>query len=196
MTDRIQEILRASATLDALNRRIKETVLTRNRGVEERERWSRACAEFHRRYPELFYPGGDAALDALKRRESEAIQTAIDFLEADPFHHRSGYTKEEVWRRLRNSPLLQLDKRRLEQTSLSYLERRTSREFWEMARTMAVHASNDFWRKVREIAQSAAEPRKTRASYLLAYERGAAAGGQLRMKVQRERLMQKFRDRP
>src|SRR5690242_4163874 len=110
MTNRVHEIREASAKLDALNKRTKETFRTRDRGAEERERWSRACAEFHSRYADLFYPGGDANLDALKRHEPGSIQIAIDFLEADPQHFRSGYTKEEVWRRIRNAPLIQKDR--------------------------------------------------------------------------------------
>jgi hypothetical protein len=64
MSNRIQEIRNASAKLDALNRRISETVRMRDRGPAERETWSRACDDFHRLYPELFYPGGDKSLDA------------------------------------------------------------------------------------------------------------------------------------
>ena len=134
MTSRVQEIRGASAKLDSLNKRINETVRTRDRGAEERERWSRACAEFHTKYAELFYPGGDASLDALKRHESGAIQLALDFLDADPHHFRSGYTKEEVWRRVRNAPLIAKDKLRLEEIAIRYLDRRISREFWAMAR--------------------------------------------------------------
>ena len=136
MTSRIQEIAEASAKLDALHKRINETVRTRDRGPAERERWSNACEEFHRRYPDLFYPGGDESLDALKRGESTAIATALDFLEADPLHFRSGYTKEEVWRCLRE------------------------REFWVMARVMSSLGSEDFWRTAANLAEAADQPRK------------------------------------
>lgn len=195
MTSRVQEIRDASAKLDLLNKRINETVRTRDRGAEERDRWSRACAEFHTKYAELFYPGGDASLDALKRHESGAIQLGIDFLDADPHHFRSGYTKEEVWRRIRNAPLVAQDKSRLEGIAVRYLDRRISREFWAMARVMPVIASPDFWDRVRGLAESEDEPKKTRATYLLAYEQGAAAGGQNRVKVYREWLAQKYRER-
>jgi hypothetical protein len=195
MTSRVQEIRDASATLDSLNKRINETVRTRDRGAEERERWSRACAEFHTKYAELFYPGGDASLDALKRHESGAIQLALDFLDADPHHFRSGCTKEEVWRRVRNAPLIAKDKLRLEEIAIRYLDRRISREFWAMARVMPVVASSKFWDRVRGLAESEGDPKKTRAAYLLVYEQGAAAGGQNRVKVYREWLARKYRER-
>jgi hypothetical protein len=167
MKSRVQEIRDASAKLDSLNKRINETMRTRDCGSEERERWSRACAEFHANYAELFYPGGDASLDALKRHESGAIQLAIDFLDADPHHFRSGYTKEEVWRRIRNTPIIVTDKSRLEEIAVRYLDRRISREFWAMSRVMSVIASGDFWVRVRGLAESEVEPKKTRAAYLL-----------------------------
>jgi len=195
MSDRVHKIREASAKLDSLNKRIKETVRTRDRGVEERERWSHACAEFHTKYAELFYPGGDASLDALKRHEPAAIELGIDFLEADPRHFRSGYTKEEVWRRIRNAPLSKKDKARLEEAALQYLDRKISREFWSMARVMASMASKGFWDRVRELATSEMEPKKTRAEYLAAYEQGADAGGRNRQKVYREYLARKYRER-
>lgn len=195
MSDRVHKIREASAKLDSLNKRINETVRTRDRGVEEREQWSRACAEFHTRYAELFYPGGDASLDALKRHEPAAIQLGIDFLEADPRHFRSGYTKEEVWRRLRKAPLGTKETERLEEVALQYLDRQISREFWSMARVMPMMASPKFWVRVREIAASEDEPKKTRAEYLAAYEQGAEAGGRNRQKVYREYLARKYRER-
>lgn len=195
MANRVQEIREASTKLDSLNKRIKETFRTRDRGVEERERWSRACAEFHSRYQELFYPGGDASLDALKFHEPAAIQLAIDFLDADPRHFRSGYIKEEVWRRIRNAPLIQEDKTRLENIAIKYLDRRISRDFWAMARVMAVIAPKKFWDQVRTVAESEEPPKKSRAQYLLAYEQGAAVGGRNRVKVYREWLAQKYRER-
>jgi hypothetical protein len=195
MTNRVQEIREASARLDSLHKRIDETLRTRSRGPEERERWSQACAQFHKMFPELFYPGGDASLDALKRHEPSAIQDAIDFLDADPQHFRSGYTKEEVWRRIRNAPLIQTDKNRLQDAALRYLDRRISREFWAMARVMSVLAAAQFWERVQMVAEGDEVPKNVRAQHLLAYQEGAAAGGENRRKVLREFQERKYRER-
>jgi hypothetical protein len=195
MKSPVAEILEASVTLDALKKRIDETVRTRDRGPHERERWSSACEEFHRRYPTLFYPGGDESLDALKRHDSAAIATALDFLDADPMHFRSGYTKEEVWRRLRRAPLTPVGKIRLEEIALRYLMRRVEREFWQMARVMSKLGSKEFWNTAAKLAESPDEPVKSRASYLLQYRLGVAAGEAFRQKLSLERLMQRYRDR-
>jgi hypothetical protein len=195
MSNRIQAIRRASAKINALNTRIRETLRMRNRGPAEREEWSKACDEFHHLYPELSYPGGDKSLDALKRGESEAIETALDFLDADPVHFRSGYTKEVVWRRLRGASLTAGNKLRLEGIALRYVQRRIEREFWVMGRAMSKLASNEFWQTAAKLADSAEEPIKTRAAYLLHYRDGVASGEQLRKKLSRERLMQRYRER-
>lgn len=195
MTDRVQKIRDASARLDSLNKRINETVRARDRGVEEREQWSHACAEFHAKYAELFYPGGDASLDALKRHEPAAIELGIDFLEADPQHFRSGYTKEEVWRRLRRAPLSKRERARLEKVAMGYLTRQIGREFWVMARVMSTLGSEEFWQAVDEMESTAEEPKKTRASYLLQYRNGPSAGEEFRKKLRMDRLMKKYRDK-
>lgn len=195
MADRVQKIREASAQLDSLNKRINETVRSRDRGVQEREQWSRACAEFHAKYSELFYPGGDASLNALKRHEPGAIELGIDFLEADPLHFRSGYTKEEVWRRLRRAPLNRREGARLEQVALAYLARQIGREFWIMARVMSAIGSTEFWNAVAELEATTEEPKRTRASYLLQYRAGASAGEEFRKKLRMDRLMKKYREK-
>jgi hypothetical protein len=181
--------------IDSLNKRVIASARTRDLGSRERGEWSLACQEFHSKYAELFYPGGDANLDALKRGEPAAIQLGIDFLEADPRHFRSGYTKEEVWRRLRRTSLSSSDKARLEEVALQYLDRQISREFWSMARVISVIGSTKFWHRVREIAESELEPKRTRAEYLAAYQQGAAIGGRNRQRVFAEYLARKYRAR-
>jgi hypothetical protein len=181
--DRVAEIREASGKLRALNARIHETFRTRDRGTDECARWEVACREFHARYPSLFYPGGELALDALKEREPVAIQTAIDFLVADPMHFRSGYTKEYVWARLLQCSLLPDDKRRLEGAALGYIRRRIDRTFWSMGRAMSRLASPDFWTAVDAVAKGGNPELATRASYLLVFKEGAAAGGLLRRQI-------------
>jgi hypothetical protein len=195
MSDRIQAILDASAKLEALHKRIDDTVRARDRSAADRERWSEACSDFHRLYSTLFYPGGDASLDALKLNDAEAIETALDFLDADPKHFRSGYTKEEVWRRLRNAPLTDAQRRRLEEISLRYLDRPVGREFWHMARVMGVVATEKFWNSIASLVESSEGPKKTRASYVSVYRDGATAGAALRKKLRAERLMKIYSER-
>jgi hypothetical protein len=194
--DRVQEILAASAKLRALHERIHETFRYRSRGLEQRERWSAACAEFHARYPELFYPGGEPALDALKTCYPGAIQTAIDFLVADPMHFRSGYTKEYIWARLLQCSLLTEDKSRLEDAALGYMRRRLDRTFWAMGRAMSRIASPEFWLRVEALTDAHDPAVRIRSSYLLVFQQGAAAGGQLRREINSRVLRDRYRAKP
>jgi hypothetical protein len=193
--DRVKNILEASAELRSLHDRVKETARLRDRNPQARDRWGVACREFHARFPALFYPGGDDALLSLRTCDPAAIQAAVDFIAADPQHFRSGYTKEYVWGRLSHCSLLPADIERLSNAALGYLQRRVDRSFWSMCRAMSRLASSEFWNKVEALAASGAEPVSTRASYLLVFKQGAAAGGQLRRKISQEVWLERYRQR-
>jgi hypothetical protein len=193
--DRVKSILEASAKLRALDERIKETVRFRDNSAEARERHAVACREFHARFPSLFYPGGDDALEALRTCDPAAISAAIDFIVADPQHFRSGYTKEYVWARLMHCSLLPSDVERLRDAALGYLQRRVDRSFWAMCRAMSRLASPEFWSKVETLGSSGDQPISTRASYLLVFRQGAAAGGQLRRRISQEVWLKRYRER-
>jgi hypothetical protein len=191
--DRVKNILEASAELRSLHNRANELARLRDRSPEARERWMSAWREFHARYPSLFYPGGDNALAALRTCDPAAIQAAVDFIVADPQHFRSGYSKEYVWARLMQCSLLPSDVERLRHAALGYLQRRVDRCFWSMCRAMSRLASPEFWSKVEVLAASGAEPISTRASHLLVFKQGAAAGGQLRRRISQEVWRERYR---
>jgi hypothetical protein len=91
--------------------------------------------------------------------------------------------KESIWRRFINAEVPPRQLRRLENVGLTYLDRRMTREFWYMARTMAERASYAFWEAVRRETLSADRATKRRAMALLAYEQGMAAGEAMRKDV-------------
>src|SRR5262245_27760110 len=70
------------------------------------DEWRRTCAEFHRSYDELAFPGGlDRSLKELKAGDAFAVELAVTFLEVDAMFFRSGYIKEELIQRLKNAEL-------------------------------------------------------------------------------------------
>ena len=69
---------------------------------------SRAAeAEFHARYANLAFPGGEQGevLQRILRGDLEAMKAAICFLEVRPFFFRSGYMFKDILRKCRRAPL-------------------------------------------------------------------------------------------
>ena len=112
----------------------------------------RACAQFRSQYPELMFPGGTARWEAFLSRDSAETETAIAFLESDPWFFRSGYMKQIIWRRLKRSSFSAAQQRGLEQVALTYLQKRVYQEFWEMVRFVRVRGSSEFWNLVAGLA--------------------------------------------
>ena len=146
------EIRANSATIRELYARIGETYANRDLSPPDREAWSRACAEFHTRYELLSYPGGTERREALMARDSAELETAISFLEEDPFHFRSGYMKEAIWNKLKSSQLAAKQLRRLEAAAKGHLYRQIRRDFWYMVRFVRLRGSQEFWSDVNTLA--------------------------------------------
>jgi hypothetical protein len=161
--------IRANAErLHQLHERIDETFKHRSRSSSELEAWKRACADFHRQFDELSYPGGAERWAALMRSDSSEIEVAINYLEADPWHFRSGYQKEAIWDRLKKVPLLPGQLRQLEHIALAYLPRRAYRHFWYMVRFVRLRARDEFWSEVERLGMSTVRtPETIKATWLL-----------------------------
>lgn len=179
--------------LRALQQAIHDTFAKRRRSAAEWAAWERACSDFKEAYDHLFYPGGWKQLEALAQGAPEDIDTALDYLEADPIYFRSGYLKEWIWKRLARCSLSRRQRSRLESIALAYTQRRIRREFWYMCRTMAQLGSEEFWEAVqREAAAESARPAGLRASYLAAYAQGIPAGERVRQRVLEDILRERY----
>jgi hypothetical protein len=181
----LQEIQSRSTELNRLNRRIKDTLASR--GPD----WRAACEEFHRRFDELCYPMGSAGLNAVRLGEPHAVENAVRFLEADPYHFRSGYLKEYLWRWLRHVDLSRPKRRRLAVAALGYLERQPSREFWVMANAMREIAEPSFWAQVTNKVAVGGQV-GTRALILLAHGASPHAGAKVRRQIRHAWLLKKY----
>jgi hypothetical protein len=109
-----------------------------------------------------------------------AVDAAVQFLLADPYHFRSGYLKERLWRWLANLPLNASARNRLERAALSYLDRRICREFAMMCKAMPRIGRVQFWSQVaaRALPADAGSDAASvkRAALLLAYGSNVHAG--------------------
>jgi hypothetical protein len=93
------------------------------------ERWHAALLELNRAMSQLYPPTFEADVRRLKDGDPGAIETAIRFLEADPWAFRTGYTKEEILRRLRRLELTTKQKARLSAVILHQVDQKDRREF-------------------------------------------------------------------
>jgi hypothetical protein len=113
--------------------------------------------------------------------QAPAIDRAIAYLLEDPRYHGSGYEKERLWRRLAHPALSGKQLVRLEQAALGHLQRRMTREFRAMARTMARIGTPRFWEQVRVATAAPERSVQRRASILAAYAAGPNAGDAFRL---------------
>lgn len=187
-----KQILENSAELRRLNERINSTAQSRSNSTEEKAQWEQACAEFHSRFDRLAFPGGSEIFNRVRQNDPAALEAAVRFLVADPYHFRSGYLKEYLWRWLPRCILSVSAKNRLEKAALLYLDRRISREFWSMCKSMARLGSSDFWSKVSVRSQAQGTPEGYRALCLLTFGANIHAGAMLRRSIYRAWLAHKY----
>jgi hypothetical protein len=190
MKDVATELRDASRTLVDLNRRIHETFRTRDRSAADREVWSRACSEFHARFPALFYPGGASRWEAFLKRDSAELDAAVTFLEVDPMHFRSGYAKETIWTRMKAAELTPKQERRLEAVAIAYLHRQVRRDFWYMVRYVRFKGSSQFWEAVSALAEERAGVEGMKAWWLIL----ARANYPVRNWINRELLRGRYQE--
>lgn len=126
-----------------------------------------ACAAFHASYDALAFPGGlDRAMRRLKRLEPEAVEAAIQFLEAGPWFFRSGYITEEIVRRLKQAPLTERQRNRLASVIVRSLSTGTRRLARHLARLVKVAQPTTLRRQLEACAAGAGEA-QLRARYAL-----------------------------
>jgi hypothetical protein len=161
------KIVADSVELDRLNQAIRDTYARRGLSRHEHEEWSKACAKFHAEYANLSYPGGDERLEAFLRGDAAEIETAILFLDVDPYFFRSGYLKQIIWDRLKGFELSTSQRTQLELVAIAYLQKRIRLEFWHMARYVRRHGSDEFWQKVTDLSASSIPSIRLKANWVL-----------------------------
>jgi hypothetical protein len=154
MSGTAEQIRKNAEAIELLRSRVHETAKCRGRSQSDKEAWVRACEQFHAQYPGLMFPGGPVRWAAFLAGDSAEIETAIAFLQSDPWFFRSGYLKQIIWRRLKRFPLSTEQQRQLERIALAYLQKRIYQEFWEMVRFVRMRGSPEFWNAVAGLASA------------------------------------------
>ncbi|WP_374579910.1 hypothetical protein [Pseudoduganella sp.] len=182
----LERIQQNSREINRLLAQINALVQERHASPAQRAAWQAACEDFYARYDSLCFPGGAAMLERVRSGDPDAVEAAVQFLLADPYHFRSGYLKERLWRWLAHLPLGAGARQRLERAALAYLQRRICREFWAMCKAIPRIAGASFWREAAAQAWpahgAASTPVAQRALLLLAHGASVQAGALARQR--------------
>ncbi|SQD99750.1 hypothetical protein FMEAI12_5590018 [Parafrankia sp. Ea1.12] len=98
--------------LERLHADVHRLWARRSLSADQWDAWAREADRFDLAVRD-FYSRFDRAAKALRSGEPEEVETAVQFLEADPWCFRSGYMKAELMHRLANGPDLDAHHHRL-----------------------------------------------------------------------------------
>jgi len=159
-----------AAKLRDLHAAIKTTFRRRNDGDAQWAAWQEACRRFHASYDALAFPGGiGKAMLLFEKRDPDTIEMVVRFLEADPWFFRSGYHKAYMMKQLRQFPLSEDHRKRLQQVILARIEsKETPREFRWYCRLARCVSDADFEQRVASLATAPGQVRRRHAGWVLA----------------------------
>lgn len=156
----IDRILKDAQTITKLNNEIMRTFESRSESEDAYQAWSEACRIFHDSYNDLAFPGGlEQGLALLKKGDSETIETAITYLEANPYYFRSGYIKEKILRLLKQATLTKKQIGQLQDILINVIQRTGRRENREYRRLAQKIADDKFRARLQKIIQDSNDPR-------------------------------------
>ncbi|MCK9904364.1 hypothetical protein MXD63_30495 [Frankia sp. Cpl3] len=101
-----------AAELERLHADVHRLWARRSLSADQWDAWARGADRFDLAVRD-FYSPFDHAAKALRSGETQEVETAVQFLEADPWCFRSGYMKAELMHRLANGPDLDTHHHRL-----------------------------------------------------------------------------------
>lgn len=132
-------------------------------GADHRRALNRFYAAITAAYPPHFWED----VDRLKAGEAAAAETAIRFMEDDPWFFRAGYAKQKLARYLKRVPLTAAQQKRLQSVALAIVNKRATHEFREYCRLARALATPGLRDELRQLTQSADAAVSRRATWML-----------------------------
>jgi len=161
----------SAAELEKLNQRVLELSRCRRESPETTAAWREAAQTFHSNYDRLAFPGGLAReFERQKNGDQEAIELAVQYLEANPWYFRSGYHKAEILKYLKRHPLTQEQCTRLRKIILDRVRGRPVREMRAYGRFVA---NEQFEAELLTIKENSNRDAARSAGWILEYLRSA-----------------------
>jgi hypothetical protein len=170
----------SAAELEKLNQRVLELSRRRRKSSETTAAWREAAQTFHANYDRLAFPGGLAReFERLRNGDQEAIELAVQYLEANPWYFRSGYHKAEILKFLKRLPLSQEQSTRLRKVILERVRGKPVREMRAYGR-LAPRVTNDqFEAELLAIKEESNRQSARSAGWILEYLRAAKVPSKL-----------------
>jgi hypothetical protein len=166
----------SAAELEKLNQRVLDLSRRRKQSPEATAAWREAAQTFHANYDRLAFPGGLAReFERLKKGDQEAIELAVQYLEANPWYFRSGYHKAEILKFLKRYPLTQEQCARLRKVILDRVRERPVREMGAYGRLALRITNEQFEAELLAIKEKSTHHAARSASWILEYLRPAKA---------------------
>jgi hypothetical protein len=160
-----------AAELRTLEEEVHRTRKQLGRGQE----WSDASGRFFAAFDRLAFPGGLAkAIDLLPKCDLNTIESAVRFLEVDPWFFRSGYIKADLLRHLRRVPLTEDQKLRLQKVVIARVLGEDRREFKYYCRLARLISDQNFEQALNELPSSPVEHVSRHARWVLEQLRAAS----------------------
>lgn len=170
-----------AAELERLSKKIDETFRERSKSPKHRAAWEEATRAFHAAYDKLAFPGGiSREFELLRISDPAAIEMAIQFLEANPWHFRSGYHKADILKMLGRHPLSDKQCVRMRKLILERVRDRPVREMRAYARFAPRVSTPEFEAEITRIAENANRHAARHAQWVLdclKSARGTTGGG-------------------
>jgi len=137
MTDPFPYAERAAA-VEAARKTVDETVRRVTRRHDPADpataTWEAAVARFHAAVAVAYPPDFETIFSRLREGDPSSIESAIGFLEADPWFFRSGYVKAKLVKLIKRLPLKPEQVRRLQAVIVNVVDGRDRREFRDYCR--------------------------------------------------------------
>ncbi len=162
-------ILENAQKIEELRTAVNDTFRHKNESSQAEQAWQDATKKFHNAYDWLAFPSGlEKGLELLKKHYPSTIDTAINYLYANPYFFRSGYIQQKIAHYLKSASLSTKQIIDLHETFIAHLtEDKTAhrREYYQLARTIA---NDEFRKKIENIIDTTADEEIIkRARYLL-----------------------------
>jgi hypothetical protein len=160
-------IRRVANEVERLRCAIQSTFAVRHKGRAEHEAWHRACTEFHSFEHDLFNLWDPAVLLEIRQASGVWRNTALLFLEVDPWFFRSGYLKEKLCHVLKQASLTPREAQRVQEILLYAVTTRFRREFRSYSRLACLVWDKPFLDRLHQLTCAAETRTRVQARWML-----------------------------